>query len=175
VWLLIILATPAIASQAKEELTPEVQNLQTQAIAARELGDSAKAIERYLAIITLAPHFAAAYNNLGMLCFNEHDYTNAVEVFRRCLELDPGMASASAALGMSYFHLGQNAKAEPLLRTVLKANPANNDLEMILSLVLIDLRRDREAAGKRPKFPSGMSVGLRPSMPSWVLQGKREL
>jgi len=29
--------------------------------------------------------------------------------------------------------------------------------------------------GKRPKFPSGMSVGLRPSMPSWVLQGKREL
>ena len=28
---------------------------------------------------------------------------------------------------------------------------------------------------KRPEFPSGMSLGMRPSMRSWVLQRKRDL
>jgi tetratricopeptide (TPR) repeat protein len=150
--LLIILVNPAMARQAKDELTPEVQNLYAQANAARQRGDSATAIERYRAIIQLAPHLAAAYNNLGMLYFNEHDYTHAVELLRRCLELDPGMMSASAVLGMSYFQPGQSAKAEPLLRAALGANPADDNVEMILSLVLIDLGKDREAAAQLRSF-----------------------
>ena len=29
--------------------------------------------------------------------------------------------------------------------------------------------------GKRPEFPSGMSLASRPNMPSWVFQRKRDL
>ena len=33
----------------------------------------------------------------------------------------------------------------------------------------------KEMKRKRPEFPSGMSLGMRPSMRSWVLQRKRDL
>ena len=70
----------APALQASEEVTPEVQTLYAQAKEARQRGDDAAAIDKYRAILKLAPHLAAAYNNLGMLYFDRHDYAHAVEV-----------------------------------------------------------------------------------------------
>ena len=84
-WLLLFLLRfarlHAVASQANDEVTPEVQNLYAQAKAARQRGDNATAIEKYRAMIKLAPHLAAAYNNLGMIYFDDHDYAHAVEFF----------------------------------------------------------------------------------------------
>jgi tetratricopeptide (TPR) repeat protein len=140
------LISPALASQQDDEVTPAVQELYAQAKAAQQHGDSATAVEKYRAMIKLAPHLAAAYNNLGMLYFNEHDYANAAEVLKRGLELHPNMPTASAMLGMSYYQLGQNDKAEPLLRTALHANPTDDNVEMVLSHILINLRKYAEAA-----------------------------
>lgn len=144
--LLVFLANPAHGRQANDEVTPEVQQLYAQAKAAQQQGDSAGAIEKYRAMIKLAPHLAAAYNNLGMLYFNEHDYTHAAEVLKRGLELHPDMPTASAMLGMSYFQLGMNEKAEPLLRAALKAKPDDDKVEMILAHILINLKKYGEAA-----------------------------
>ena len=144
--LLLFFASPAVASQANDEVTPEVQQLYAQAKAAQQHGDSAAAIEKYRAMIKLAPHLAAAYNNLGMLYFNDHDYAHAAEVLKRGLELHPDMPTASAMLGMSYFQLGVNDKAEPLLRAALHANPADDNVEMMLAHTLINLRKYAEAA-----------------------------
>lgn len=138
--------TPALAKQANDEVTPEVQQLYAQAKAAQQHGDSAAAIEKYRAMIKLAPHLAAAYNNLGMLYFDEHDYARAAEVLKRGLELHPDMPTASAMLGMSYFQLGVNEKAEPLLRAALHANPTDDNVEMMLAHILINLRKYAEAA-----------------------------
>jgi tetratricopeptide (TPR) repeat protein len=138
--------TPTLAGQANDEVTPEVQQLYAQAKAAQQRGDSAAAIEKYRAMIKLAPHLAAAYNNLGMLYFNSHDYAHAAEVLKRGLELHPDMPTASAMLGMSYFQLGADEKAEPLLRAALKANPTDNTIEMMLAHILINLRKYTEAA-----------------------------
>ncbi len=145
-WLLVFAASYAIALQANDEVTPEVQNLYAQARAARDRGDNASAIEKYRAMIKLAPHLAAAYNNLGMLYFDEHDYARTVEVLQRGLELNPGMPSAAAMLGMSYFQLGKNDKAEPLLETALRANPKDDQVEMVLVHILINSKRLPEAA-----------------------------
>src|ERR1700678_621624 len=79
--------TPVLSGQANDEVTPEVQQLYAQAKAAQQRGDSASAIEKYRAMIKLAPHLAAAYNNLGMLYFNSHDYDHAAEVLKRGLEI----------------------------------------------------------------------------------------
>ena len=144
--LLFLSLTPALARQANDEVTPEVQQLYAQAKAAQQRGDSAEAIEKYRAMIKLAPHLAAAYNNLGMLYFNSHDYAPAAEVLKRGLELHPDMPTASAMLGMSYFQLGADEKAEPLLRAALKANPTDNTIEMMLAHILINLRKYTEAA-----------------------------
>ena len=102
VGLLVFLPSAVLARQANDEVTPDVQQLYAQAKAAQQHGDSATAIEKYRAMIKLAPHLAAAYNNLGMLYFNEHDYTHAAEVLERGLELQPDMPSASAMFCLLY-------------------------------------------------------------------------
>jgi len=151
-FLILFLMSPALARQANDEVTPEVQQLYAQAKAAQQHGDSATAIDKYRAMIKLAPHLAAAYNNLGMLYFNKHDYPHAAEVLKRGLELHPDMPSASAMLGMSYFQLGQNDKAEPLLRAALKANPNDDNVEMVLAHILINVRKYEEAASYLNNF-----------------------
>jgi tetratricopeptide (TPR) repeat protein len=144
--LLVFAINFAHAGQADDEVTPQVQQLYAEAKAAQQHGDNAAAIEKYKAMIKLAPHLAAAYNNLGMLYFDQHDYPNASEVLKRGLELHPDMPTASAMLGMSYFQLGMNDKAEPLLRAALRANPDDDHVEMILAHILINLRKYGEAA-----------------------------
>jgi tetratricopeptide (TPR) repeat protein len=150
--LLLFSLTPALARQADDEVTPEVQQLYAQAKAAQQHGDSAAAIEKYRAMIKLAPHLAAAYNNLGMLYFNSHDYAHAAEVLKRGLELHADMPTASAMLGMSYFQLGVDDKAEPLLRAALKANPTDDTIEMMLTRILINLRKYTEAVSYLNNF-----------------------
>src|SRR3954452_17671294 len=129
-WLLALAVLPAIAQKGDDDVTPEVQQLYPQAKAARQRGDDATAIEKYNAMIKLAPHLAAAYNNLGMLYFEGQDYARAAEVLQRGLELDPNMPSTDAMLGMSYFQLGKNDKAEPLLEAALRATPKDDQVEM---------------------------------------------
>jgi predicted Zn-dependent protease len=146
VGLLVFALTSALAGQAGDEVTPEVQQLYAQAKAAQQRGDDATAIGKYRAMIKLAPHLAPAYNNLGMIYFNDHDYAQAAEVLKRGLELHPDMPTASAMLGMSYFQLGASEKAEPLLRAALRANPADDNVEMMLAHILINLKKYGEAA-----------------------------
>lgn len=137
---------PAFARQANDEVTPEVQQLYAQAKAAQQRGDSRAAVEKYRAMIKLAPHLAPAYNNLGMLYFNEHDYPHAAEVLKRGLELHPDMPTASAMLGMSYFQMGADEKAEPLLREAHRTSPADDEIELMLAHDLINLKKLQEAA-----------------------------
>ena len=163
--------SPVRAQMGNDEVTPEVQNLYAQAKAARQRGDDATAIEKYKAILELAPHLAAAYNNLGMLYFNSHDYTRAVEVLQRGMELNPDMPSAAAMLGMSYFQLGQNDKAEPLLESALRANPKDDQVEMVLVHILIN-------SSKLPDAVSHLNAYLArnpKNQQGWYLLGKSYL
>jgi len=161
----------SIAAQGNDEVTPAVQQLYADAKAAQQHGDTAAAISKYREMIKAAPHLAAAYNNLGMLYFNEHDYPHAAEILKRGLELNPEMPSASAMLGMSYFQLGENDKAEPLLRAALRANPNDDNVEMILCHILINLKKYDEAASYLKKF-----LDRNPKdQEAWYLLGKTYL
>jgi len=130
-----------LAQSGDDEVTPQVEQLYAQAKAAQQRNDSATAIEKYQAMIKLAPHLAAAYNNLGMLYFNQKDYAHAAETLERGLKLHQKMPTASAMLGMSYYQLGENGKAEPLLRAALQANPKDDQAEIALAQVLIRQRK----------------------------------
>jgi tetratricopeptide (TPR) repeat protein len=136
---LIILLMPALAlpGQSSDEVTPEVQRLYAEAKSAQQSGNDAAAIEKYRAILKLAPHLAAAYNNLGMLYFNGQDYEHAATILKHGLEINPDMPTANAMLGMSYVQLGSNESAEPILKKVLRTNPADDRIEMMLIHVLI--------------------------------------
>src|SRR5579863_4961983 len=133
------------AAQAQDEVTPEVQRLYAEAKAAQKQDDLQTAVAKYEEMIKLAPHLAAAYNNLGMLYFNAHDYQHATKILERGLAVNPAMPSASAMLGMSYFQLGENTKAETALRAALRANPKDDQVEMTLCRVLINERKLEDA------------------------------
>jgi tetratricopeptide (TPR) repeat protein len=170
-YLLAIIWTHALSAQGNEEVTPEVQDLYAQARAARQHGDSATAIAKYQQILKLAPHLAAAYNNLGMLYFDEHDYTSAVKVLQHGLELNPNMPGAAAMLGMSYFQLGKNEKAAPLLQAALRANPKDDQVEMVLIHILINAQKLQEAALRLNDF-----LARNPkNQEAWYLLGKTYL
>jgi tetratricopeptide (TPR) repeat protein len=170
-WLLAVSVSPALALQGNDEVTPEVQELYAKAKAAQKRGDNAEAIEKYLAMIKLAPHLAAAYNNLGMLYFDSHDYTRAAEVLQHGMELNPNMPSAAAMLGMSYFQLGRNDRAQPLLETALRANPKDDQVAMVLIHILINERKLPEASSRLNDY-----LARNPkSQEAWYLLGKTYL
>ena len=131
--------------QASNEFTPAVQQLYAQAKDAQEHGDTAVAIEKYVAITRIAPDLAPVYNNLGALYLKNNELALATEALKHAVELDPGMSSASAMLGLAYFQMGNREKAEPPLRAAIKANPADDTAEITLTLILIDDKRFEEA------------------------------
>jgi tetratricopeptide (TPR) repeat protein len=160
-----------IAAQADNEVTPEVQQLYAQAKSAQQRNDIPTAIAKYQEMIRLAPHLAAAYNNLGMLYFNEHDYARTAEVLQRGLQINPNMPSASAMLGMSYFQLGENEKAESSLRTALRANPKDDQVELTLCRVLVNAKKLDEAATHLNNFLSRNPK----NQEAWYMLGKTYL
>jgi tetratricopeptide (TPR) repeat protein len=164
-------AIATFAQHEDDEVTPEVQQLYAQAKAAQQRNDSATAIEKYRAMIKLAPHLAAAYNNLGMLYFNEHDYAHSAEVLEQGLKLHQSMPTASAMLGMSYYELGMNEKAEPLLQAAVRANPKDDHAEMMLAHAFIKLSKYDEATQSLNHFLSRNPK----DQEAWYLLGKTYL
>lgn len=169
--LLAFSVTKAFAGQANEAVSPQVQQLYAEARSAQQHGDTTTAIQKYRAMLKLAPRLAPAYNNLGMIYFNQQDYTHAAEVLKRGLEVNPNMPTAEAMLGMCYFQLGMNEKAEPLLRAAVKANPADDRAELMLVHILINLKRFEDATVELNRL-----VERNPkSQEGWYLLGKTYL
>ena len=138
------LALHALPQQ--EEVTPQVQQLYGEAQAAQQRDDTTAAIQKYREMIRLAPHLAPAYNNLGRLYFNQHDYTHAAETLAHGLDLNPNMPTASAMLGMSYLETGHADKAEEPLEAALRANPKDALVQMALAKTRIRLHNYEGAA-----------------------------
>jgi tetratricopeptide (TPR) repeat protein len=169
--ILVQAATAALGQSGDDEVTPEVQQLYAQAKAAQQRNDSAGAIEKYKAMIKLAPHLAAAYNNLGMLYFNEQDYSDAADTLAHGLRLHAGMPTASAMLGMSYYQLGMYDKAEPLVRAAAKSNPNDDQTEMVLANLYIKMKKYSEATETLNHFLSRNTK----DQEAWYLLGKTYL
>jgi tetratricopeptide (TPR) repeat protein len=162
-----IAATPHQA----DEVTPQVQQLYAEAHAAQASGDTATAIEKYRRMLQLAPHLAPAYNNLGMLYFNAHDYPEAAHTLARGVALNPEMPSAQAMLGMSYLEMGEADKAEAPLEAALRAHPDDDQVQMSFA-------RDQLGLGHNEKAAAALRVYIDhhpKDEQAWYLLGKTYL
>jgi tetratricopeptide (TPR) repeat protein len=92
------------------------------------------------------PQLAPAWNNLGLLYYNQHDYAHAIPTLREGLRLDPHMSSAYALLGTCLFATGAYEEARSAVESALRGNPQDNQMEMMLARILIHLGDDAEAA-----------------------------
>ena len=171
VFLAAVVIVPLRAQSPGDEVTPVVQRLYAEAKTAAQQGNTTTAIAKYRAMIRLAPHLAPAYNNLGMLYFNQRNYAKAKAVLEKGLQLNPDMPTAVALLGLSDFELGENTKAEPLLERALGANPDDDNLHLALAHVLL-------ALGKREDAVKHLNAYVRRNpkdQEAWYLLGKTYL
>jgi tetratricopeptide (TPR) repeat protein len=165
----ICVVIPAQSQDA--EVTPQVQQLYAQAQAAQQREDISIAIQKYREMIRLAPHLAAAYNNLGRLYFNQHDYGHAAQTLAQGLRVNPDMPTASAMLGMSYVEIGESEKAQEPLETALRANPKDSMVRMALARVSVQLHKYDEAIDLLKTY----TVENPRDQEAWYLLGKTYL
>ncbi len=173
-YTLSLLSTVMITSNGMaqgDEVTPEVQRLHADAKTAEQQGHIEAAIADYRKMLKLAPHLAPAYNNLGMLYFNQHAYQRAAETLSRGLAINPAMPTASALLGMSYAQLGEDSKAEPLLQSAVTSSPDDSSLQMAYAQTLIHLHKYDQAT---PYLRSYLEHNPKDQQ-AWYLLGKAYL
>lgn len=136
----LLFISRVMAGQSKpDELTPRVERLYSEAQEAQSRGDRAGAIAKYEAILQIAPRLGAAYNNLGLLHFQQQEYRQAVAILEKGLTIDPKMPSASALLGISLYELRDYTKARSRLEAALHASPKDTNVELFLAKDLINL------------------------------------
>lgn len=124
---------------------PEVQQLVAEAHQAQSQGDLATAIAKYQEILHIAPRLAAAYNNLGMLYYQQHDLPQAVAVLEKGLKIDPSVVATSALLGSAQFAMGQYKEARPHLEAAVRGNPKDDFARRLLARDLISLKDYEDA------------------------------
>jgi tetratricopeptide (TPR) repeat protein len=89
---------------------------------ARQRRDLTTAEQEYRSVVVLAPNFAEAHMNLGLIYQLQHRNNEAMAEFSRALETKPSLAGANFFLGVDYCNLGQGRKAVPYLRAAVQAD-----------------------------------------------------
>lgn len=116
VALLTTFALPAfLAGQSSQ---PDFNQLAGQAAAARNSGDSARALDLYAQALRINPAWPDGWWYLGQLHYAANNYAEAVDAFTHFLNLQPNAAPATALRGLCEFSLGEY---EPSLRDVQRA------------------------------------------------------
>lgn len=122
--LLLFFSSGAVwGASGAPKITPQVRSHFIAAEKARVKGDYALAEHEYRKVITLSPHFAEAYMNLGLIYQLQHQVPEAMQMFEQALKYRPELVGANFFLGMDYCQRGQCKQAIPLLRTAVHSRP----------------------------------------------------
>ena len=96
-------------------------------------GNIKAAIQSVEAAATIAPNDATVFFQLGLLRFNDKDFRGAASALERAVALNPNYANAKYFLGLSYEKLNRDADAIKQFTELQAANPANEEIKLILS------------------------------------------
>jgi Tfp pilus assembly protein PilF len=72
---------------------------------------TARAVESLKQAVEVAPQFSAAWNMLGVISYQSHDFPNAEEYFQRAVDTDPESFEAIVNLGGAQLSTGKWAEA----------------------------------------------------------------
>ncbi|OGL46540.1 MAG: hypothetical protein A2161_22165, partial [Candidatus Schekmanbacteria bacterium RBG_13_48_7] len=87
------------------------------------LGDSMNAVKSFQEALKIAPTYAEAWNNLGLIHFQQDKLYLAVEEFTKAIECNKNLAETYLNLGTCYVNSGNFDKAESLFREAISRNP----------------------------------------------------
>ena len=137
---LLALLPCATARLGAQDVSPQVQQLYTEAQQAQQSQNVAVAEQRYKRILQLAPNLGPAYNNLGRIYFNQGQYRQAIDTLTRGLAVAPDMAPAQVMLGASLLQIGNAHDAVPHLEAAVAALPDDRFARVTLVRSLIAVR-----------------------------------
>ena len=115
-------------------------------VEAHKQGDHAEAEAAYLEVVRVAPGFAEAQMNLGLLLHDGNRLEAAIERLRTAIRLDPRLPTAHYFLGMDLYLTSQFEGALSSLRKARELAPGTPLLSYWLGLTLLALGRYQEAA-----------------------------
>jgi len=131
-----------------------------------------------LTALDLAPHYAEAWNQLGVIAYQTGDYPTAEQHFRRALKEDPGAYWALVNLGGALLATGKDAESLEINQRAVKRAPEDALAHSQLGksyLVSGDLEKAenhlRQAKSLDPRHFSSPQLGL---ADLYFLQGRFE-
>lgn len=104
-----------------------------------------EAVIAYKKCVDLDPTHAAAYINLGTLCYNRHDYVLAERYYRKAVEVDPRYALAYFDLGNVLDETGRLPEAIKAYESAIALAPTYADAHYNLALAFEKARQPRKA------------------------------
>jgi protein O-GlcNAc transferase len=122
---------------------PSLLNLA--AVCARALGMPGKAEHYWRTAIELAPGYANAHANLGLVLQDTGRLEEAEAAFQMAIKLDPAHQEAMTSLGNLYRTTQRFGEAEAAYRKALAMAPENVNALYNLGLLLVEMDRPDEA------------------------------
>jgi tetratricopeptide (TPR) repeat protein len=99
-------------------------------------GKTEEAEKCFLSIIENDPDSKEAYNNLGVIAFQNDDKEKAIDYFTRSLEIDPLYRDTIVNYTNLLRSLDQLPIAIPLLEKVVELNPEDKEMKQLLDDIL---------------------------------------
>jgi tetratricopeptide (TPR) repeat protein len=112
---------------------PAIQSHFAAAQQAQRVKDFVTAEHEYQAVVALAPNFAEAHMNLGLVYQLQDRAPEAMTEFRRALKLKPNLTGANFFLGVDLCKRGEGAKAIPYLKAAQHLQPNLPDITLWLA------------------------------------------
>jgi tetratricopeptide (TPR) repeat protein len=132
---------PNIKIRVLEDLELGALTLNNRAVEDLGRGDYARAESEFDAVVRLAPEFAAAHANLGVVKRRLGDVPGALEAYRRALAIEPRDPAILGNLSSLYLALGRTREAKAALDLA--------DMSSATAYTIL-ARGDLEAADGRP-------------------------
>jgi tetratricopeptide (TPR) repeat protein len=98
-----------------------------------DAGNLSEAIKQAEYAGTMAPNDATVFYRLGLLRYNDNDYTGAVSAFEKAVILDNSYINARYFLGESYKKVGRTSDALIQFNILAKVLPDNQDIKDAIS------------------------------------------
>jgi tetratricopeptide (TPR) repeat protein len=115
------------------------QMFQVATLAARD-GEYEKAINFFKKVTEMDPHFAPAYNSIGLVyqaMGAEDSPSESQRYFKLAVDVDPSYVESWTNLGKAYYSSGQFVQAENALLKSLELRPDQADIELVLGWVYL--------------------------------------
>lgn len=104
----------------------KAEQMWSQAEAAMQQGNLAKATAFYREVANLDPNNAAAQHRLALIATQQKNYPLAESHYLKAVNLDPQNASILNDLGYSYLEQGRLADSERIFQQLLQVDPGNS-------------------------------------------------